>query len=165
MKTPLSDRVTEAVKTFGAEVKEAVDSVGGRVEGAVDALGKEIDRLGRLIRQAAFATVRFEAQASTELGEAVLVVGNRVALGDWQPERGLALDGQSYPRWTGELQVEPRALVEYKYERAGRESCRSSRERSSSTSTSARTATARSRGKQSTATACCRLAASAARTP
>jgi hypothetical protein len=121
MKTPLGDKVTEAVKSFGSEVKDAVEAVGGKVEGAVDALGKEIDRLGRLIRQAAHGVVVFEVQAPTEPGETVYVVGNRPILGDWQPERGFALDGHAYPRWTAQVHVEPRAAVEYKYARKNRD--------------------------------------------
>jgi hypothetical protein len=121
MKTPLGDKVTEAVKSFGADVKEAAFSVGGKFEGAVDALGKEIDRLGRLIRQAAHGIVIFEVQAPTEPGECVYVVGNRPSLGEWQPERGCALDGQAYPKWTARVQVEPRVVVEYKYVRKNRD--------------------------------------------
>jgi alpha-amylase len=121
MKTPLGDKVSEAVKSFGADVKDAVGAVGGRVEVAVDALGKEIDRLGRLIRQAAHASVIFEVQAPTEPGESVCVVGNRLVLGDWHPERGFGLDGRAYPKWTARLELEPRATIEYKYVRKNRD--------------------------------------------
>jgi hypothetical protein len=121
MKTPLGGKVTEAVKSFGADVKDAVGAVGGKVEVAVDALGKEIDRVGRLIRQAAHASVIFEAQAPTEVGECVYVVGAHPGLGDWQPERGLGLDGRAYPTWTGRLDVEPRTKIEYKYVRKNRD--------------------------------------------
>jgi hypothetical protein len=121
MKNPLGDKVSEAVKSFGADVKDAVGAVSGKMEVAVDALGKEIDRVGRLIRQAAHGNLVFEVQAPTEPGENVYVVGNRASLGDWQPERGLGLDGQAYPRWTGSLQVEPRATIEYKYVRKNRD--------------------------------------------
>jgi Starch binding domain len=117
MKTPLGDKVSEAVKSFGTDVKEAVEAVGGRVEGAVDALGKEIDRLGRLIRQAAHGSIVFEVKALTEPGENVYVVGNRPILGEWQPERAFGLDGTSYPVWTARVQLEPRAQIEYKYVR------------------------------------------------
>jgi alpha-amylase len=125
MKNPIGDKVTEAVKSFGADVKDAVGAVSGKVSGtvevAVDALGKEIDRVGRLIRQAAHGSVVFEVQAPTEPGESVYVVGNRPSLGDWQPERGLGLDGRAYPKWTASLQVEPRSMIEYKYVRKNRD--------------------------------------------
>jgi hypothetical protein len=121
MKNPLSDKVTEAVKSFGADVKDAVGAVSGKMEVAVDALGKEIDRVGRLIRQAAHGSVVFEVQAPTDPGENVYVVGGRPSLGDWQPERGFGLDGRSYPTWTARLEVEPRAKVEYKYVRKNKD--------------------------------------------
>jgi hypothetical protein len=121
MNNRLSDRVTEAVKTLGSEMKDAVDVVRNKLETAATTLDREFERITRLVKQTTQATVAFEVLAQTELGESVLVVGNHPSLGDWTPEQALALDGGAYPKWTGRIDVPTATVLEYKYVRKNRD--------------------------------------------
>jgi len=122
MSNPLGEKVAEAVKSLGAEMKEAVEALSSKVEQAVGALTRELDRFGRTIRPGPpRTTLRFVAQAPTELGEIVHVVGNHASLGDWQPERGLALNASEYPSWAARVDLEPGTQIEYKYVRKNRD--------------------------------------------
>lgn len=116
MSSPFPDKVAEAVKSLSTEMKDAVELLSKKLENAVATLGEEVERLTRMVRGSR-TTIVFEVQAPTELGQSVYVVGSHGSLGHWQPALGLALDGQSYPKWTGRLEVEADTTIEYKYVR------------------------------------------------
>jgi hypothetical protein len=56
-----------------------------------------------------------EAEAPTQWGESVRVVGDHHRLGRWVPARSMLLEAAEYPLWTGRLRVAPGIRVEYKY--------------------------------------------------
>ncbi len=116
MSSPIPDKVAETVKSLGSEMKDAIDILSKKLEGAISTLGEEVDRLTRIVRGAQ-AIVQFEAEAFTELGESVLVVGNHPTLGNWVPEQALALDSTSYPKWSARLVIPIGTTLEYKYVR------------------------------------------------
>lgn len=50
----------------------------------------------------------------TRFGDTLVVVGNAPELGAWDPQRGLLLDGSSWPSWRGEVSLRAGATVAYK---------------------------------------------------
>jgi phosphatidylserine/phosphatidylglycerophosphate/cardiolipin synthase-like enzyme len=60
-------------------------------------------------------TVSFAVyQPATSWGQGVVVVGDIPELGDWDPAAGLALDGGSWPWWTGSVDIPAGVHFEYK---------------------------------------------------
>jgi hypothetical protein len=116
MNSPIPDKVAETVKVLGTEMKDAIDILSKKVEGAIATLGEEVDRLTRMLRGAQ-AIVQIEAEAFTEMGESVMVVGNHPTLGGWNPEQALKLDSAGYPKWTARVVVPIGTTLEYKYVR------------------------------------------------
>jgi alpha-amylase len=53
--------------------------------------------------------------ATTYWGQNVFIVGNAPALGNWDPNSGVALSAASYPVWTGSVQLPSNTAVQYKY--------------------------------------------------
>lgn len=50
----------------------------------------------------------------TRWGDRLVVVGDAPELGAWDPQRGVALDGAAWPRWTGAVTLPAGARVRYK---------------------------------------------------
>lgn len=50
----------------------------------------------------------------TRFGDTLVVVGDAPELGAWDPQRGLRLDGSSWPSWRGEVALRAGATVAYK---------------------------------------------------
>ncbi len=55
------------------------------------------------------------ANAYTNWGENIYVVGNVSALGDWNPCNAVLLSSASYPTWSGTVDLPASTAIEYKY--------------------------------------------------
>ncbi|GAB4084694.1 carbohydrate-binding module family 20 domain-containing protein [Myceligenerans cantabricum] len=59
--------------------------------------------------------VSVAVDAETSWGQNVYLVGDRPELGSWTPSDGVALSADSYPTWTGALDLPAGTTFEYKY--------------------------------------------------
>ena len=57
----------------------------------------------------------FNVEAETDLGQNVFVVGNVPELGNFDPEQAQPLAPDSYPIWSGIVELTPETEIEYKY--------------------------------------------------
>ena len=68
---------------------------------------------------AASATVIFHGLVKTQYGEAIKIVGNIEALGDWDPEKAVPLRASEYtshnPLWKAVIPLKVGQVIEYKY--------------------------------------------------
>ena len=66
------------------------------------------------------ATVTFQVECHTRLGDTVRVTGNCPELGDWDPAAGLALatTAEAYPTWTASVELPLHVALEFKFVRA-----------------------------------------------
>ncbi|HEY1012076.1 MAG TPA: carbohydrate-binding module family 20 domain-containing protein [Herpetosiphonaceae bacterium] len=70
---------------------------------------------GAKISSPATASVSFNGNATTVMGQNVYVVGNVTALGNWDTSRAVLLSSASYPVWKGTVTIPASTAVQYKY--------------------------------------------------
>jgi hypothetical protein len=61
--------------------------------------------------------IRFRVQKTTEMGDVVVVVGDDVSLGEWNPQSSpmrLETDEDTYPWWVGTLKLGKKGVLKYK---------------------------------------------------
>lgn len=61
------------------------------------------------------ASVLFQVNATTVVGQNIYVVGSVPALSSWDPTQGVKLDPTSYPVWKGTITLPANTAIEYKY--------------------------------------------------
>nr|WP_083449041.1 MULTISPECIES: carbohydrate-binding module family 20 domain-containing protein [Actinoplanes] len=59
--------------------------------------------------------VTFDANVTTEWGENVVVLGDNAALSTWKTTGGVTLSADSYPVWSGTVDLPANTSIEYKY--------------------------------------------------